>query len=74
MAMVGYRVHSSPAALVWAGAILLLALLSLGLVDHHSARQSRARLAAVARDLAWRQIGYAVHAPTRIWAEVGRAA
>lgn len=47
MAVGGYRVQSSPAALVWAGGILLLALLSLGLVDHQSARQSRARLAAV---------------------------
>ena len=47
MAVRGYRVQSSPAALVWAGGILLLALLSLGLVDHQSARQSRAQLAAV---------------------------
>ncbi len=40
-----YRVRTSPAAFVWAGAILLFALVSLGVVDNQSARHARARLA-----------------------------
>ena len=42
----GYRVRSTPAALVWAGALVSLTVLSLGLVHHESGRSARARAAA----------------------------
>jgi len=41
-----YRVRSRPAAAVWAGALLGLALLSLGLVHLESGRSARAKVAA----------------------------
>ena len=47
MAVRGYRVRTSPAALVWAGALVSFALLSLGLVHHESGRSARARVAAL---------------------------
>jgi len=43
----GYRVRSSPATLFWAGGLVSLALLSLGLVHHESGRSARARVAAL---------------------------
>jgi len=42
----GYKVRSTPAALVWAGALVALTVLSLGLVHHESGRSARARVAA----------------------------
>ncbi len=42
----GYRVRSRPATAVWAGALLVLAVLSLGLVHLESGRIARAKLAA----------------------------
>ena len=41
-----YRVRSTPATLVWAGVLVALALVSLGLVHHESGRSARARIAA----------------------------
>jgi hypothetical protein len=46
MAVRGYRVRSSPAALVWAGALVSFGLLSLGLVHFESGRSARALVAA----------------------------
>lgn len=46
MAVRGYKVRTSPAALFWAGGLVVLALLSLGLVHKESGRDARERLAA----------------------------
>jgi hypothetical protein len=46
MAVRGYRVRTSPAALFWAGGLVVLTLLSLGLVHKESGRDARERLAA----------------------------
>ena len=43
MAVRGYRVRSSPSALVWTGALLAFGLLSLGVAHHQSGRSARAR-------------------------------
>lgn len=42
----GYKVRSRPATAVWAGALVALALLSLGLVHFESGRSARARISS----------------------------
>ena len=42
----GYKVRSTPATAVWAGVLVVLALLSLGLVHLESGRSARAKIAS----------------------------